>query len=112
MSDRSGYPPLEIVRSYYTDHAGSLVHQSVLHLSTQAATQSLYAIGGADGHNPMHALREPPGQFEGEGGEGDGDGDGGDGDGDGLGAGGGPGEGDGPKVVVPISPTRMSEKVA
>ena len=52
----------------------------------------------------MHAVREPPGQFEGEGGEGEGDG---------LGAGGeGPGDGDGPLVVVPMSPMRMSEKVA
>ena len=57
----------------------------------------------------MHAVSEPPGQLEGEGG---GDGGDGDGDGDGFGAGGGPGEGDGPRVVVPMSPMRMSEKVA
>ena len=57
----------------------------------------------------MHAVREPPGQLEGAGGEGEG----GEGEGDGLGAGGaGPGDGDGPLVVVPMSPMRMSEKVA
>lgn len=49
---------------------------SLGHLDTQAAVHALKAFG-SDGHNPMQALREPPGQ-PGEGGEG---GEGGDGEG-------------------------------
>merc|ERR1719163_2143086 len=48
-------------------------------------TQAGKAGAGSDGHMPMHALSEPPGQPDGEG-EG-GDGDGGEGEGEGGGEG-------------------------
>eukprot|EP00035_Acanthoeca_spectabilis_P011838 m.208757 g.208757 ORF g.208757 m.208757 type:complete len:141 (-) comp15460_c0_seq1:1496-1918(-) len=64
---------------------------ATLHRFAQSSTQSLYTIGGADGHRPMHADKDPPGQPDGGGGPG---GDGG------AGGAGGP-------FVDPIAPHLM-----
>ena len=41
------------------DHHATHTHE---HRAAQVLTQALYAEGGLDGHNWVHALTEPPGQ--------------------------------------------------
>ena len=84
------------------------------HFFPQLMMQSLKTIGGDAGHRSMHAGRLPPGQPPGAGGAG---GVGGPGGAGGVGEGGagvgGAGGSGGPEgMVVPMSPNRISEKVA